>query len=128
MKKATAILFLFIFLISNSGMAVSVHYCGGKIKAVKFLFGDKHPCNCGKKPMKPGCCKDKTTILKANDELAKVNSIALKCPLVEFTGIIPAQIVVMPSAHLKYSISPFYHPPPCKPKIPIYLLDRVFLI
>jgi hypothetical protein len=128
MKKTIALSILFLFLITNSGMAISVHWCGGKITSVDFFSAAKHPCKCGKKAMKPNCCKNKTTTLKANDELLKTSHFSLKSAFSESLIPIVKQIEVMLSAQLNYSISVFYYPPQFKPKVPIYLLDKVFLI
>ena len=76
MKKAAAISLLFLFLFTNSGIAVNVHWCRGKITSVKFFENDKYGCKCGKKAMKRGCCKDKSVILKAPLDPAKTNQFS----------------------------------------------------
>jgi hypothetical protein len=73
MKRITAIFFLLTFLMANTGMAVTVHYCGGKLSSINFFPLDGHYCKCGKKAMKKDCCKDKTTFLKMKDDLVKTN-------------------------------------------------------
>lgn len=78
--------------------------------------------------MKPNCCKDKAFQLKANDELAKTTQFTFKVVVPEIEYVSTTQIDVLPSAYLFYSDLDFYHPPPFKPKTPIYVLDRVFLI
>jgi hypothetical protein len=83
---------------------------------------------CGKKPMKANCCKDKTVQLKANDEMSKSTHFAVKVSAPKFLFTLLKQTIIVPSAQFKYAVSDFYHPPPFKPKAPIYLLDRVFLI
>lgn len=128
MKKITAILLLLIFLITNSGMAVSMHWCGGKLASIDFFSDNEHPCKCGKRAMKPDCCKDKTFQLKANNELTKTTHFAFKISVTKFLFTLANQIEVVPSGHFQYAASDFYHPPLFKPKAPIYLLDRVFLI
>ena len=120
MKKISAILLTLIFLTANSGMVLSIHWCGGKLASIDFFPDGEHKCKCGKRPMKPNCCKDKTLQLKANDELAKTTQFAFKVavPKIDFIPII--QIEVLPSAQFLYAASDFYHPPPYKPKSPIY--------
>ncbi len=127
MKKVSASLLLLLFLITNSGMALSVHWCGGKLAAIAFYSFDEHPCKCKKKSMKPNCCKDKTTHLKASDELNKSNQLSFKIPIPKFEFDIQTQIV-FPTETSLYLVSGFYHPPLFKPKVPIYLLEKVFLI
>ena len=128
MKKAAAILFLFLFLFTNSGMAVNVHWCGGKIASVDFFSDGKHHCPCGKKMRTGGCCKDKTVTLKANHELAKVNQFALKISLPKFEMLEARETEIVSSTQLQHFTSDFYHPPPYKPRTPIFLLDRVIRI
>ena len=128
MKKITAILLLFIFLITNSGMAIAVHFCGKKLASIDFFSSDKHNCPCSKKAMKPGCCKDKTITLKAINDLTKVNQLALKVNTPKLVLATINQIEILTAPHFQYSSSEFYHPPPNKSKLPIHLLNRVFLI
>lgn len=78
--------------------------------------------------MKPDCCKDKTSYLKVKDDVAKTNPIVFKTATPKFVFVAVKQIEVIPSAQHIYTAADFYHPPPFKPKAPIYLLDRVFLI
>lgn len=128
MKKVTTLLFLFLFLVANSGMAVTVHYCGGKISSLRFGFSDAHPCKCRKKAMKPGCCKDKTTILKANDELAKVNPFSIDNPGVKLFTEFAAPLSFGLSGQYQFIVPTYYRPPPSKPCCPLYLMDRVLRI
>ena len=128
MNRITAILLVFVFMISQSGMAVTVHTCRGKISSIKLFSTNKHGCCCGKKPMKAGCCKDKTTILKLKNDLVKVSPIAFKQSL-------PDKIIIAFFQKRNFSLktrtvftNSFYKPPPFSPKAPIYIMDGVFLI
>lgn len=128
MKRLTAILFLCLFLITNSGMAMAIHWCGGKLTSVDFFHNDDHPCPCGKKAMKSGCCKNTTTTFKACDELAKTSAFLYKASISSFNFGEPQYFETFLSSQFLYSASYFYHPPPFKPKVPIYLMDRVILV
>ena len=128
MKKVSAIFLILVFLIANSGVAVSSHWCGGKLASIDFFSDGEHNCKCGNKPMKPNCCKDKTLHLKANDNLSKTNHFAFKISVPKFLFVIQTYNFVPHSAQHQYAASDFYHPPLFKPKALIYLLDRVFLI
>lgn len=128
MKKITAILLLSFFLIANSGVAVSAHWCGGKLASINLYANGEHKCKCGKKAMKPNCCKDKTVQLKANDELVKTTFINFKIPIQKFLLACTSLNEVIPSSHYQFAVVSFYHPPLFKPKVPIFLLDGVFLI
>ncbi len=126
MKKVAAILFLLLFLITNSGLAMAIHWCGGKLVAIDFFSAQKNHCPCGTKPMKKGCCQDRITTIKANDELAKSNNLNFKVTQV---SLIPKEFFVsVISAHFHFVISDFYYPPPEHFKVPIYLTDQAFLI
>lgn len=127
MKKVTVIFLLLNFLLANTGMAVTMHWCGGKLTSVDY-FSSGHNCPCGKKAMKKDCCKDKTTFLKMKDDLAKTSQLTFKTPSPKFLFAFINVFELVPSAQFQYSVVSFYHPPPFKPKVPIYLLDRVFLI
>jgi hypothetical protein len=128
MKRITAIFFLLTFLIANTGMAVNVHYCGGKLSSINFFSLDNHPCKCGKKAMKKDCCKDKTTFLKMKDDVVKSNITTFKITTLKHIISLPNPIEFVPSAQTQLVVLTLYHPPPFKPKAPIYLLDRVLLI
>jgi predicted transcriptional regulator len=43
-KKHIALLLAFFLLISNSGLAFNVHYCGEKIAAISSVFSDEEVC------------------------------------------------------------------------------------
>ncbi len=128
MKKVTAILMLFLFLITNSGIAVTIHSCGGKIASVTLVSSNDHRCACGKKVMKPGCCKSKTTTLKAQKDLAKTNQLIFKSAVPDFDINLVSFCEFIPSTLYTNYSSAFYRPPPNNSKVPIYLLDGIFLI
>ncbi len=125
MKKVITLAFLFLFLITNSGFSITRHYCGGKLASINLFSTDAHPCPCGKKAMKKGCCKNETTTIKAKTDLNKVSQVVVKTPIQPL--ILVTQIVVKFSLS-KPSVLVFNHLPSYKAKIPIYLLDRVFRI
>lgn len=129
MKKATAILLMLLFLISQSGIALSLHWCGGKVTSIDVFSSHAHRCACKKKEMKPGCCKDKTTYFKVKTILAKeasqieIKQVFSKLFLRPFSKITIGYVY-----NPVVRIADFYHPPPLMPKSPIYLLDRVIII
>ncbi|MBS3915633.1 MAG: hypothetical protein KG003_14150 [Bacteroidetes bacterium] len=128
MKKALALLLSVFLLTAQSGMAVTVHWCGKKIASVHFFSADKHVCACGKKKMKSNCCKDKTVIIKTQDIQTKAFKIAIKVESTDFNISAPTllQYELSPSHCLR--VDDFYHPPPYKPSVPIFLQDRVLII
>ena len=102
--------------------------CGGKLASINFLADGEHNCKCGKRPMKPNCCKDKTVVLKANKELTKNSHLSFKIANPKFLFDFPTLIEMAPAAQHQYFVYNIYHPPLFKPQTPIYLLDGVFLI
>ena len=70
MKQIGAFFAILIFLLGNSGIVISAHYCGDDLATVRILPSIGHPCKCGPN-MKAGCCHDETIMLKASDTLAK---------------------------------------------------------
>lgn len=83
-KKSIGILLAFLVLASNTGLAFSVHYCGGEIASVKpMLLASDDSC-CGAQKAEPmGCCK--TKIVKSDKEhdiVIKTFSFAFDAALV----------------------------------------------
>jgi hypothetical protein len=129
MKAVKAIFFLLCFLIGNSGMVVSAHWCGGKLTHISFLV-EHDDCSCGKKvaEMKPDCCKDKVTTLKAEDDLNTTSAMIFKASVFKEIIIAASHVEIIAASFFHYSAPEFYRPPPDTPRHPVYLLNRVFLI
>lgn len=67
MKKSIIILLASFYLLIASGLTVSFHYCGGKLKYFSlFTAVDENGC-CGSKMKSKGCCKNKTAFVKVKD-------------------------------------------------------------
>ena len=128
MKRVTPILLVLLFLITNSGIAVTVHYCGGKLASVDIFSNGNHKCKCGNKPMKPNCCKDKTTVFKSNTDLAKTNHFTFKLTTQKDIYNVVQQIESDNLISFNFATSDYYRPPFYKLRVPIYLLNGVFLI
>ena len=136
MKKLLSIVLLFLFLITNSGIAVTAHWCCGELSSIHFIAADKHRCTCGdngscdNKAMESGCCKDKTTTLNANEknDVAKAADFELKVTTPDITFIPVNHIEVLSTVIFHNTVSDFYHPPPPNHSVPLYLLDKVFRI
>ena len=128
MKKTASFFFLLSFLIVNSGIVISVHWCGGKLASIDFFSPEGHNCKCGKKAMKSNCCKDKILHFKANKEIRKSNPVSYK--FISFPGVFALRGYpeLFSFSSLTIFKTDFYHPPLFKPKVPIYVLDGVFII
>jgi len=128
MKKATAFFLTLVFLISNSGMAVNIHWCGGKISSIIFNISKTPTCKCGVKVMKPKCCKEKTVTLKGSEQLLKTSNTAFKPDLHQsdltfqknFEGLF---LVRETNLGMDYCGPLLF-----KSKVPIYILAREILI
>jgi len=88
-KKDIALLVAFLMLVSNTGFAMTVHYCGGKIADISSGFNSDETCKMQKKAEAENaccakkiatnhkkCCSDKTVNLKgkAIDVVVKMAS------------------------------------------------------
>lgn len=86
-KKHISILTALLILVSNSGLAFSVHYCEGKIASVSSVFSKEEACQmqvveeetCCAKPEKThkSCCSDKKVDLKSKTEKIIIKTISL---------------------------------------------------
>ena len=128
MKKTFIILLASFYLIVISGLTVSLHYCGGKLKEISlFSSGNEDGC-CGNKKKSKGCCKDKTTLIKVDDD--HQSSHLLKVPIPSFKITIeqlPVYEYNFSSTHV-IAIILNYHAPPVIYDNPLYLKHRVLLI
>jgi len=79
-KKCTSILLVFLLLVSNTGLAFNVHYCGDSIASVSlkavFAAAEKGCCGIAKKKMH--CCKSKVVHFQKNSDNTIVKSFALQ--------------------------------------------------
>ncbi|MGL2963099.1 HYC_CC_PP family protein [Flavobacterium sp. RSB2_4_14] len=95
MKKHISFLIALLVLVSNSGLAFSVHYCGGKIAAVSSVFSQEEVCQmpikvektcCAKQETaNKGCCSDKKINLKSKAEQVIIKTISLDFEPVYFS-------------------------------------------
>ena len=85
-KKHIVLILAFFLLISNSGLAFNVHYCGEKIAAISSVFSSDEVCKmpteteekcCAKKEIaQQKCCSDKEVSLKDTSEKFTFKSIS----------------------------------------------------
>lgn len=85
-KKHISILLIFFLLVSNSGMALTAHFCEGKLAAISAAFKNEEICVVPKKPIEKGCCSkpnqthkkccsDKKITLKSDTEKSTVKTV-----------------------------------------------------
>lgn len=127
MKKVTIIFLSVFYLIFASGFTLSAHYCGGKLKAISIFSNHEDGC-CGMKKMSKGCCKNKTTIIKVqeNHQAAKVAQVGN--PTAHFLAIISTQLSFNLPVNTEAKTTSNYYAPPVFYDNPLYLKHRVFLI
>ena len=58
-KRRISLLLAFFLLVSNSGMAFTVHYCGDEIASVSSVFSKEEICKTSVEPAKNKCCAEK---------------------------------------------------------------------
>ncbi|MBN8643167.1 MAG: hypothetical protein J0L86_15250 [Flavobacteriales bacterium] len=86
-KKHIALLLAFFLLVSNSGLALNVHYCGNTIAAVSTVFSKEEVCEvpvveeqscCSKvESSHKKCCSDKEINLDDDTEKIVIKSFSL---------------------------------------------------
>jgi hypothetical protein len=86
-KKHISLLTALLILVSNSGLAFSVHYCEGKIASISSVFSEEEVCDmpvvvektCCAKPetTHKDCCSDKKVDLKSKTEKIIIKTISL---------------------------------------------------
>lgn len=129
MKKTIVILLTSLYLIIASGLTVSLHYCGGKLKGISLFSSRNENGCCGNKKRSKGCCKEKTAFIKLKDDhqsshLLKTPTPSskqlLSCPLPAFEKVFSASMVGVAIVN--------HHAPPVIYDNPLYLKHRVLLI
>ena len=89
-KKHIALLLAFFLLISNSGLALNVHYCGEKIAAISSVFSDEEVCEMPVKKEKSCCAKKEVTHKKCCSD--KEVNLKVHCsPCVHHTKELPCK-------------------------------------
>ena len=67
MKKSFIILFASFYLMLASGLSISLHYCGGKLKDISLFNNSNEDGCCGSKKKSKGCCNNKSVFIKVKD-------------------------------------------------------------
>lgn len=110
-------------------MAIGLHWCGGKLSSLDLNSIEKSMCGCGKKAMKPNCCKDSNFLLKASDEFSKApHSSVQKQSIVFIVFLSSFYKQITPSSVTSQQHADFEIPPPIIPKEPLFISAWSFLI
>lgn len=126
MKRSTIILLAAFYLMVASGLTVSFHYCGGKLKYFSFFTsGDENGC-CGNKKRSKGCCKNKTAFVKVKDNHQTGSNTVL--PNNSSTKLLFAGNVITytytTASYFKLFAVPDSHAPPNIFPCPVFLLNK----
>lgn len=128
MKKSLIILFASFYLMLASGLSISLHYCGGKLKDISlFSSGNEDGC-CGTKKKSKGCCSEKTAFIKVNDNHFGGDNIkVLNSPIKSIPAPVFNQLFEIQNVDIPYRAI-YYHSPPVLYDNPLYLKHRVLII
>lgn len=126
MRKIGLILFTIFFLISSSGAAFNLHYCGGKLKSISLFQNEERGC-CGSKKKSMGCCKTHSFVYKIKTNSNSNNPIKLLNVSFKIQNFIPIAFIVFESEPKAFTLLKYFDPPVLYDN-PIYLKHRVFLI
>jgi hypothetical protein len=126
MKKIVVAILALLYLAASSGIAMTVHYCMGKVSSVD-LYSNSEKCGkCGMKKAN-GCCEDKFKIIKLDDTHKLISS--------GISIFAPSAIVNNPKYFFNSTLyySAFHsefnsHSPPGSPGLSLCILNSVFRI
>lgn len=128
MKKILIIVLSVFYLIIVSGITLNLHYCGGKFKHIAlFDNADIDGC-CGSKKKSKGCCKDKTTVVKVEDNHQITKVAQVSNPTIHLIATVSTQLLFNCPITSGVTITSNYLVPPVLYDNPLYLKHRVFLI
>jgi hypothetical protein len=130
MKRTLTSIIAIIYFVISSGLAMSIHYCMGKISSVDLNHNSTETCVCGmslKETSNKGCCKTEFKMVKLDDNhKAAYTFYDFQAPVV----LLPATINLFDAVDLRASekIYADIHGPPLISKQDTYLLNCVFRI
>jgi hypothetical protein len=126
MKKVVVAILALLYLAASSGIAMTVHYCMGKVSSVDLYSNSEECGKCGMKKAN-GCCEDKFKIIKLDDTHKLISS--------SINIFVPSAIVnnqkYFFSSDLNYTaFRPVLnnHSPPGHPHLSLCILNSVFRI
>ena len=126
MKKIAIAILAIIYLTVSSGVAMTIHYCMGKVASIDLMHASD---KCGKCGMKTtgGCCTDEFKIIKLNDSHKLIsNDIKIYCPVAVFDNTKTGFDINLPSEETIHSYN--NHSPPGSSGISLNILHCVFRI
>lgn len=126
MKKILVTILAITYLAVSSGIAMTIHYCMGKVASVDLMHSSDKCGNCGMKSNE-GCCKDEFKIVKLDDtHQISTNDINIHCPV----AIINISKTLFETDIHSSQITSDYnnHSPPVLQDVSLCILNSVFRI
>lgn len=129
MKKLLAIVLLLFYLPAISGVAISKHFCCGKIASVKIQLAMQEGID--HSPVKDkNCCNDISHFFKIRDpQQVSVSNISCKAPVLSvpaFTNVV--NLIFFSNEESTSVNSDFFHSPPPRTTQPLFVRNEAFLI
>ncbi|MBA3674196.1 MAG: hypothetical protein H0W75_04435 [Chitinophagaceae bacterium] len=126
MKKFLVTILAIVYLGVSSGVAMTIHYCMGKVSSVELLTHNDKCSKCGMKSGS-GCCKDEFKIVKLTDSHKLIiNDINISAPVAIINN---SKSIFDSNVFLTQITSDFNnHSPPLSQGISLCILNSVFRI
>jgi hypothetical protein len=125
LKRVPAAFLLVIYLVTSTGFAINLHYCG---KTVSRISINKTASCCAKseKPMK--CCHDQKVDIKLSGKHVQAEKVSPEKTFGLTLFFEQGFQLNQPVSHAVLYDTPFAHGPPLTTAVPIFLKNRVFRI
>lgn len=132
MKNFIAAIVALLYISTSTGAAIHMHYCMGKLADWSLARNTSKSCGkCGmEKSAKKvnGCCTDEHKFFKNNAD-QKIGEVSFPI-LRALVSLLPVSFFELPSVNILLVSQdyPVSHGPPLISSIPIFILNRTFLI
>jgi hypothetical protein len=128
MKKLLAIVLLLFYLPAISGVAISKHFCCGKIASVKIQLAAEQ-CGHHSQSEDKNCCNDISHFFKIHaPQQISVSNISCKAPVLPVPVFMHALSLIFVNESPTSVNNNFLHSPPLRTTSPLFLSNSVFLI
>src|SRR5580765_8715418 len=114
MKKAVAILLVFSYALSTTGLALKADYCCNDLKSLKLVLADGAA-------NKEGCCKVKYQAIKIKDAHAAADILVTPALQFAFIHTLNSLPQISNLAHEKNNRCVNIHAPPLYPATSVYI-------
>ena len=127
MKKLLIAILAIVYLGVSSGVAMTIHYCMGKVSSIDLLHQNDKCGKCGMKTGSGGCCKDEFKIFKLKDSHKLITNeinILLPVAFIDNPGYIFSSGLYASAASSDHN----NHSPPVSQGISLCILNCVFRV